>query len=46
MKYAITAFSEITGRRFVVSRHATRAAAEKAARKYGWPSVQIEKVAA
>jgi hypothetical protein len=44
LKFAVTAFSEITGRRFVVSRHQTRQAAERAARKYGLPEVRIEEI--
>ena len=44
--FAVTAFNPITGRRIVISRHASRAAAEKAARRATlWPEVKIEPIA-
>jgi len=44
--FAVTAFNPITDRRIVISRHASRAAAEKAARRATlWPEVKIEPIA-
>ncbi len=43
MKFAVMAFSSITSRWFVISRHATMAGAEKAARRASrWQEVKIE----
>jgi len=46
MKFQVTAFSSITGKWFVISRHATMVGAEKAARRASrWQEVKIEEIA-